>query len=295
VTRIEGSRGEEAAGQDAIVRRLDPIHGPSVLAAPEFLLDKESIDLLTAPVAAIRGKLSHNPHTAAVILAGGTGERFGRIGGKQMLEIQGKPVLTWSAEAFDAVSDVGLIIVVAPKERMDEYCREAIDGFPFVTPVLMAPAGVLRQESSFSGISRVPSTYEFIAIHDAARPLVTSELIGHTLSAVRGNLDADGAVVGYPAIDTLKIVSDEGIIGTPDRSAFWVAQTPQVFRSDVLREAHATALAEGFVGTDDSSLVERVGGRVLLVQGPRNNIKITVPEDRFSIEAGLGMWLQEHV
>jgi len=157
----------------------------------------------------------------------------------------------------------------------------------------MAPAGAFRQESSFSGISKVPESYEYIAIHDASRPLVTPGLISHTLSAILGNLDADGAVVGYPAIDTLKIVSDEGIIGTPDRSAFWVAQTPQVFRSDVLRRAHATALAEGFVGTDDSSLVERIDGNVLLVHGPRNNIKLTTPEDRLAIEAGLAMRLRE--
>jgi 2-C-methyl-D-erythritol 4-phosphate cytidylyltransferase len=250
-------------------------------------LSKEYIDLLTAPLAAVQGQVSRNPHTAAVILAGGTGERFGRSGGKQLLELYGKPILTWSAEAFDAVADVGLIVVVAPRERIEEYCREAIDAFPFVTPIVMAPAGEIRQESSLSGISMVPENFEFIAVHDAARPLVSPELIGHTISAVRGNLDADGAVVGYPAIDTLKIVRDGAIIGTPDRGAFWVAQTPQVFRSEMLREAHATALAEGFVGTDDSSLVERINGRVVLVTGPRDNIKITVPEDRVSIEAGL--------
>jgi 2-C-methyl-D-erythritol 4-phosphate cytidylyltransferase len=280
---------------DQGVRSVDPVQSPSVLAAPELILNKESLDLLTAPLAAVRGQVSRNPHAAAVILAGGMGERFGRIGGKQLLELHGKPILTWSAEAFDAVADVGLIIIVAPEERMEEYCREAIDGFPFVTPVVMAPSGTIRQESSLSGVSRVPSTYEFIAIHDAARPLVTSGLISHTISAVRGNLDADGAVVGYPAIDTLKIVRDNGIIGTPDRGAFWVAQTPQVFRSEVIREAHAVALAEGFVGTDDSSLVERIDGHVVLVKGPRNNIKITVPEDRIAIEAGLAMRLRERL
>jgi 2-C-methyl-D-erythritol 4-phosphate cytidylyltransferase len=273
----------------------DPVQSPSVLAVPEMILNKEHLDILTAPLAAVQGQVSRNPHTAAVILAGGAGERFGRYGGKQMLELHGKPILTWSAEAFDAVADVGLIVVVAPRERMDEYCREAIDGFPFVTPVVMAAAGDIRQESSLAGISSVPDSYELIAIHDAARPLVTSELIGHTISAVRGNLDADGAVVGYPAIDTLKVVRDGSIIGTPDRGAFWVAQTPQVFRSGIIREAHATALAEGFVGTDDSSLVERINGNVLLVKGPRNNIKITVPEDRIAVEAGLSMRLQERL
>jgi 2-C-methyl-D-erythritol 4-phosphate cytidylyltransferase len=278
------------SGQDG--RSVDPVHGPSVLAAPDIILSKEYIDMLTAPLAAVQGQVSRHPHTAAVILAGGMGERFGRVGGKQLLELHGKPILTWSAEAFDAVADVGLIVIVVPEDRMGEYCREAIDAFPFVTPIVMAPAGVIRQESSLSGISVIPDNYEFIAIHDAARPLITPELIGHTISAVRGNLDADGAVVGYPAIDTLKIVGDGGIIGTPDRGVFWVAQTPQLFRANILREAHATALAEGFVGTDDSSLVERISGRVVLVKGPRNNIKITVPEDRIAIEAGLAMRLQ---
>lgn len=272
---------------------VDPVQTPSVLVETELMQGKDFIDILTQPAMAVQGQVSKKAHTAAVILAGGIGERFGNRSGKQLIELHGKPILTWSAEAFDAVPEVGLIVVVAPENRMEEYCRVAIDAFPFVTPVIMAPAGAFRQESSFSGISKVPESYEYIAIHDASRPLVTPGLISHTLSAILGNLDADGAVVGYPAIDTLKIVSDEGIIGTPDRSAFWVAQTPQVFRSDVLRRAHATALAEGFVGTDDSSLVERIDGNVLLVHGPRNNIKLTTPEDRLAIEAGLAMRLRE--
>ncbi|MDR1713791.1 MAG: 2-C-methyl-D-erythritol 4-phosphate cytidylyltransferase [Coriobacteriales bacterium] len=271
---------------------IDPVGGPSVLAEPQFVLNKESMDILTSSLVAVRGQVSHNPHTAAVILAGGAGERFGRSGGKQLLELMGKPILTWSAEAFDAVSDVGLIVVVCPEERMEEYCREAIDGFPFVTPVKMVRSGAIRQESSYNGISAVPEKFEFIAIHDGARPLVTPELIGHAISAVRGNVDAEGAVVGFPAIDTLKIVNGHTIIGTPDRSAFWTAQTPQVFRAPAIRDAHSVALAEGFVGTDDSSLVERLGGQVVLVQGPRDNIKITVPEDRASVEAGLRIRLQ---
>jgi len=276
-------------------RVLDPVYGPSVLAEPEFFLHKESIDRLTAPLTAIQGQVSKNPRTAAVILAGGSGERYGRPGGKQLLELQGKPVLTWSAEAFDSVADVGLIVIVAPEHRMEEYCREAVDAFPFVTPVIMAPAGVIRQESSLSGISKVPESFEFIAVHDASRPLVTPELISHMISALRGTISADGVVVGYPSIDTLKIVSKGNIISTPDRSAFWVAQTPQIFHSTIIREAHAHALAEGFVGTDDSSLVERMHGNVILVHGPRDNIKLTTPEDRIAIEAGLAMRLTERL
>ncbi|MDR3052302.1 MAG: 2-C-methyl-D-erythritol 4-phosphate cytidylyltransferase [Coriobacteriales bacterium] len=276
-------------------RSVDPVSGPSVLAAPEFFFTRENLDILTSSLVSLRGQVNSNPSTAAVILAGGSGERFGRGGGKQLLDILGKPILTWSAEAFDAVGDVGLIVIVVPEERMDEYCRQAIDSYPFVTPIIMAPSGALRQESSFAGINLVPDTYEFIAIHDGARPLVTPELVSHTIAAVRGNIDADGAVVGFPAIDTLKVVSSNNIIGTPDRSSFWTTQTPQVFRSEIIKRAHSTALAEGFVGTDDSALVERLGGKVLLVRGPRDNIKITVPEDRAPAEAGLALRLQERL
>lgn len=266
----------------------DPVAGPSILAQPEFIANKENMDSLETALLSLQGRVARKPHTAAVILAGGSGERYGRSGGKQMLELLGKPILTWSAEAFDAVADVGLIVIVCPSDRMQEYCYSAIDAFPFVTPVVIAPSGELRQESSLSGLNMVGEEYEFVAIHDGARPLVTPALIEHTIAAVRGSVDYDGAVVGFPAIDTLKIVSDErNILGTPDRSAFWTAQTPQVFRTNVIKEAHHVALADGFVGTDDSSLVERIGGKVALVQGPRNNIKITVPEDTASIEAGL--------
>jgi len=271
----------------------DPVAGPSILAQPEFIANKENMDMLEMELLSLKGRVSDEPRTAAIILAGGKGERYNRPGGKQLLQIIGKPILTWSAEAFDAVADVGLIVVVCPSDRMQEYCYEAIDAFPFVTPVVIAPAGEIRQESSLSGLNMVGEEFEFVAIHDGARPLITPALIEHTIAAVKGSVDHDGAVVGYPAIDTLKIVSENNILGTPDRSAFWTAQTPQVFRTSVIKEAHRIALTDGFVGTDDSSLVERIGGKIALVEGPRNNIKITVPEDTTAVEAGLRKRKQE--
>lgn len=257
----------------------DPVFTPQSLQIPEFLMDAFDISELSKPSAQLVGTVDKNPKTAAIILAGGTGERFGREGGKQLVEIAGKPILTWSAEAFDAVGDIGLIVIVCPEERMDEYLARAIDPFPFATPVVMAPAGTIRQESAFSGLESVPDDYEFVVIHDGARPLITPELILHTINTVKGNLDADGAVVAHPAIDTLKVVENGVIMGTPDRQVFWNAQTPQVFRSSIYRRAQASALSDGFVGTDDSSLIERLGGRVLVVEGKRDNIKLTVPED----------------
>ena len=156
-----------------------------------------------------------------------------------------------------------------------------------MTPILFAPSGEYRQESAFSGVNAVDQKYEFIIMHDGARPLVTPDLINHVLSMLKGTYSADGAIVGHAAIDTLKVIGDGMVVGTPDRSMFWAAQTPQVFRAEILRKAHADALAQGFIGTDDSSLIEHLGGKVLLVDGPRDNIKLTVPEDRALVEAAL--------
>jgi 2-C-methyl-D-erythritol 4-phosphate cytidylyltransferase len=272
---------------DSARHPADPISGPSVLDAPMFTLSSEQLDALSTNLTELKGKVSPKATTAAVILAGGSGERFGRQGGKQLYELLGRPVVTWSAEAFDAVADVGLIVVVCPDDEVEEFCRLAFDPYPFVTPIVFASSGALRQESAWSGVNQVPETYEFIAMHDGARPLITPDLVMHAINMIKGTLDSDGAVVGHPAIDTLKVVGKGVVVGTPDRSMFWVAQTPQVFRSDVLRKAHLAALSEGFVGTDDSSLVERLGAKVLLVNGPRDNIKVTVPEDRGPVAAAL--------
>ena len=254
-------------------------YSPAVLDEPKLLFNDSDFDALTASSRGLQGVVGKNPHTAAIILAGGAGERFGNPSGKQLVKIEGKPVLTWSAEAFDAVADIGLIVVVCPAERMEEYQREAIDPFPFVTPIVLAPSGSSRQESAFSGLEYVPEEYEFVVMHDGARPLVSPEFIEHTINMIKGNVDCDGVVVAHPAVDTLKIVENGVIVGTPDRRVFWNAQTPQVFRAGIYRRAHAAALSDGFVGTDDSSLIERLGGHVIVVEGKRDNIKLTVPED----------------
>lgn len=138
-----------------------------------------------------------------------------------------------------------------------------------------------------NGLGAVPATFEHIAVHDGARPLVTPEIISHAINHLKGNLDLDGVVVGHPSVDTIKIVNNREITATPDRSMFWVAQTPQLFRADIIRRAHRAAMHEGFVGTDDSSLVERIGGRVTMLDGPRDNIKVTVPEDVGPVVAAL--------
>lgn len=267
-------------------KTVDPVFSSSVLAAAD-LATALDIDALTQSLAGLEGKVDKNPKTAAIILAGGTGERFGKEGGKQLVEIGGKPILTWSVEAFDAVGDIGLIVIVCPAERQGEYLSKAVDPFSFATPIVVAAAGSTRQESAFSGLELVPEEFEYVVMHDGARPLISADLIAHTIATLKGNIDADGVVVAHPAIDTLKVVENGVIVGTPDRSVFWNAQTPQVFRAGIYRRAHASALSDGFVGTDDSSLIERLGGRVLVVEGKRDNIKLTVPEDYLMLVAAV--------
>ncbi|WP_449135818.1 2-C-methyl-D-erythritol 4-phosphate cytidylyltransferase [Senegalimassilia anaerobia] len=267
-------------------KTVDPVFSSSVLAAAD-LATALDIDALTQSLAGLEGKVDKNSKTAAIILAGGTGERFGKEGGKQLVEIGGKPILTWSVEAFDAVGDIGLIVIVCPAERQGEYLSKAVDPFSFATPIVVAAAGSTRQESAFSGLELVPEEFEYVVMHDGARPLISADLIAHTIATLKGNIDADGAVVAHPAIDTLKVVENGVIVGTPDRSVFWNAQTPQVFRAGIYRRAHASALSDGFVGTDDSSLIERLGGRVLVVEGKRDNIKLTVPEDYLMLVAAV--------
>ena len=267
-------------------KTVDPVFSSSVLAAAD-LATALDIDALTQSLAGLEGKVDKNPKTAAIILAGGTGERFGKEGGKQLVEIGGKPILTWSVEAFDAVGDIGLIVIVCPAERQGEYLSKAVDPFSFATPIVVAAAGSTRQESAFSGLELVPEEFEYVVMHDGARPLISADLIAHTIATLKGNIDADGAVVAHPAIDTLKVVENGVIVGTPDRSVFWNAQTPQVFRAGIYRRAHASALSDGFVGTDDSSLIERLGGRVLVVEGKRDNIKLAVPEDYLMLVAAV--------
>lgn len=258
---------------------VDPVFLPSALS--DVASDFEDASAAAGLVASARlqGKVGKKAKTAAIVLAGGSGERFGHDGGKQIVEIAGRPTLAWSIMAFDATEDIGIIVVVCPEDRMQEYWALAIDPHNFVTPIVMAPAGASRQESAFSGLEYVPDNYEYVALHDGARPLISPELITHTINTLKGTLDADGAIVATPAVDTLKVVENGVIVGTPDRRVFWNAQTPQVFRSGVYRRAHASALAEGFIGTDDASLIERMGGKVLVVEGKRDNIKLTVPED----------------
>lgn len=225
--------------------------------------------------------------TCAVIVAGGSGERFGDERGKLFVDLCGLPLMCWSIMALDRAASVALIVVVCAPERTAEVERDVLGPLSLSTPVVLAPSGATRQDSVRSGLTFVPRELGFVAVHDAARPLIEPELVERVIAAVRGDALLAGAILATRSVDTLKLVEGETIVATPDRAFYWAAQTPQVFRTQRLIAAHKAAAREEYQGTDDASLVERMGGRVRVVESVRDNIKVTLPEDLAVAEAAL--------
>jgi 2-C-methyl-D-erythritol 4-phosphate cytidylyltransferase len=209
--------------------------------------------------------------TAAIIVAAGKGERMGGVE-KMFTPLAGKPVLAWAVEAFQKsklIDQIVVVLTVKDIERGKELAKER--GWSKVTDV--CPGGEERQQSVVAGLSKLKDCH-WVVIHDGARPLVTEALVKKGLEAAE---ERGAAVAAVPVTDTIKMSGDSGfILGTPPRKSLWAVQTPQVFRFDIITEAHRRA--EGMV-TDDASLVERLGYRVKLYMGSYDNIKITTPSD----------------
>ncbi len=225
--------------------------------------------------------------TCAIILAGGTGERFGDPRGKQFVELCGLPIMSWSVMAFDRAPSVSSLLIVCAPDKVDLVEKDVLAGLTLAKPVSFAPSGATRQDSVFSGLSVAPREASLIAVHDSARPLIEVEAIERCCAEVRSDPALAGAICANRSVDTLKLVEGSQIIATPDRSFYWAAQTPQVFRARPLVAAYKAAFWEGFAGTDDSSLVERHGGKVRCVECSRDNIKVTLPEDLAVVAATL--------
>jgi 2-C-methyl-D-erythritol 4-phosphate cytidylyltransferase len=220
----------------------------------------------------------------AIIVAGGEGKRMGRP--KQFLKIAGRPMLAWTLEAFQKAKIIDGIILVVAKDKL-----EAARKLKFTKILKVLPGGKERQDSVRNGLSVLPAGCEIVAIHDGARPAVTEEIIGR---AVRAAQKQGAIVVGVPVKDTVKMsnvqcqMSNEGKIiieKTLDRSNLWQAQTPQVFKKDILLRAYQSNATV----TDDAMLVERLGIPVIMVMGSYLNLKVTTPED-LKIMEGVLAW-----
>lgn len=214
----------------------------------------------------------------ALIVAAGEGVRMGASVRKQYLELEGMPILAHTLRVFDSSPDIHQICLVVPDGDI-AFCRQFV--LPAVvpqTPLTIVSGGAARQDSVWNGLMAVTDSSGVVAIHDGVRPFVTAE----QLAACIRTASLHGAcILGIPATDTLKTVSADGYIGgTLDRQSIWLAQTPQVFRYELIRKAHERSRKEGITGTDDAELLEKaLGARIKIISGSKNNIKITTPED----------------
>lgn len=225
------------------------------------------------------GKLSRKirearrPYTAAVIVAGGAGQRFGSD--KLSAELGGLPVLVRTLMAFERSDSVDEIVVSAHPDRtaaVVELCRRYRIG----KVINVVSGGETRLLSSHNGCMAVSKTAEIIAVHDGARPLVTDKVIEDAVWAAYRHL---AAVPALPVKETIKRAKDHIVLETPDRSALWTVQTPQCFQRDLLLGALSKAAAEAPELTDDCAAVERIGGQIWLTEGSEENIKVTTPLD----------------
>jgi len=216
----------------------------------------------------------------AIVLAGGSGSRMGADRNKVLLELQGIPVIVRSVQAFQGL--VNGIVLVTRGEDIPAM-REAMDAASL--PVTIVTGGDSRQASVWNGLCALPADCTHVLIHDGARCLVDEGTIRRCMASVE---EFGTGVAAIPAVDTIKQVDEANMVTTtPDRATLRAVQTPQGFTVDLIRRAHLSAMQECFLGTDDASLVERLGFPVQLTLGDRRNIKLTTPEDMLMAEAFL--------
>lgn len=217
----------------------------------------------------------------AIVLAAGSGSRMKSKTKKQFMEIKGKPVIWYSLFEFEK-SRVDEIILVTGKEDIDYCKKEIVEKYNLKKIKNVVAGGSERYESVYNGLKEV--TGNIVLIHDGARPLINNEIIERN---IEGTIKSDACVVGVPVKDTIKRANKEGyIIDTPNRSELWITQTPQSFKTDLVKMAYKKMKEELEKGnttlniTDDAMVVEEfTTNQVRFVQGDYKNIKVTTPED----------------
>lgn len=224
----------------------------------------------------------------AIITAAGKGTRLNSNISKQFLNIYDKPILAHTLSIFEKSSKIDAIYVSVPRDYMESCREDIIEKYSFTKVSKLIIGGSHRQASVFNAISSIPSTTDIVLIHDGVRPLVTSDEVETTIKKLINDNKKDpkvkGVILAAPAKETIKKISGHTIDSTIPRDTVWHAQTPQTFFYREIIEAHRKASEEGFIGTDDSSLIERMGWKVNVVRGRHENIKITTPIDLFLAE-----------
>ncbi len=225
--------------------------------------------------------------TVAVVPAAGVGRRMGELTRKQMLLLQGKPILDYTLKALSACDLIdGILLMAHPDDIHHLQSEQSIEKrFPKVVAILAG--GRERQETVYMGLTYLHMQNprpRWVVIHDAVRPFVTQSCLKNTIEAA---YRWQAAIAAVSVTDTIKQAdrSGEWIIGTPDRKTLWAAQTPQSFAFATVWEAYEKAKFNGIYGTDDASLVERTGVNIRIVKGDYDNIKITNPADLIMAES----------
>lgn len=216
---------------------------------------------------------------AVVIAAGGAGERMRGVR-KQYLELAGEPVLARAVRPFLELEAVQQVVVALPAQDAvsPPSWLEGLDA-----RLVIVAGGRTRSESVARGLAAVTEEVDVLLVHDAARPLVTAEIVRRVLDAAARGV---GVVAAVPVSDTIKEVDAAGrIVGTPPRERLWRAQTPQGAPRRMLVEAYQRAAQEGVDATDDAALLERYGGTVIVVPGAEDNVKVTHAADVIVAEA----------
>jgi 2-C-methyl-D-erythritol 4-phosphate cytidylyltransferase len=214
---------------------------------------------------------------SAIIVAAGMGIRMKGATRKQYLNLAGQPVLSYSLVTFDACVLIEEISLVVPEEDIKDCQNKIISILDLKKRVHLIPGGNHRQVSVYNGLQALDKKTDTVVIHDGVRPFVRSEDL---TACILGAEDVGACILGTPSSDTPKRVDKSQIIEeTLDRESIWLAQTPQAFQYDLIMKAHERARRDGVIGTDDASLVERLGQNVKIINSSKFNIKITLKED----------------
>jgi 2-C-methyl-D-erythritol 4-phosphate cytidylyltransferase len=217
----------------------------------------------------------------AIILAGGSGKRMKAGKNKVFLEIKKKPFIFYSIKCFEDSKDIDAIVLVAPPKEKKLF-EKIVRKYKFRKIIGIAPGGKERQDSGHSGISFIDEAIgnkknALLLFHNGANPFVSAEEIKNSISAA-GKYGA--SVVAHRTKDTIRRVNAKGIsLGVINRENLWNMQTPQVIKFSLAKRAFEKAKEDGFLGTDDVSLVERLGKKVSVIPASENNFKITTPLD----------------
>lgn len=212
-----------------------------------------------------------------VVAAAGTGRRMESKVNKQYILLNDRPVLCYSLDLFEAYDPIDEIVIAAKPSEID-YCeKEIVRKYNYKKVSGVIAGGEERQDSVQAGLNYLSDQTAYVAVHDGARPLLSRELLDRLFQAAQ---QWGAAIPGVHARDTLKMVDRDGFVGiTLDRTSIISVQTPQIFAYADLKLAYREAALEGFRGTDDASLFEKYVGRVKVVEGQYDNLKITTPED----------------